>query len=66
MQALQIRLRPREVALLGLMAERERRRPQEQAAALVGAALEQWALDAEPVLPPSDSFDEEVDPWPET
>jgi len=66
--ALQIRLRPREIGLLTLMAERERRRPQDQAAALVGFALEEWAEKtglAAPAAP--EPFDEvEVETWPET
>ena len=40
--AMQVRLRPREHGLLLLMAERERRRPQDQAAVLISRALEEW------------------------
>lgn len=41
----QIRLRPRERVLLDRMAAMQRRRPQEQAAVLVAAALEEWATE---------------------
>lgn len=47
----QIRLRPRERYLLEQLAERERRRPQDQAAVLVADALEAWAAEADIEIP---------------
>jgi len=48
---MQIRLRPRGSALLSLMSERERRRPQDQAAVLVERALQVWWDEQGPETP---------------
>jgi hypothetical protein len=48
----QIRLRPRERALLERMAVLQRRRPQEQAAVLIGEALEAWAAELGEIAEP--------------
>lgn len=58
---MQIRLRPRGGHLLTLMAERERRRPQDQAAVLVERALEAW-FDEQNAYEEYSSADKETDP----
>lgn len=59
---MQIRLRDRGAGLLSLMAERERRRPQDQAAILIEQALEAWAEQEYPAVyqAPDDAVAEET------
>jgi len=59
---MQIRLRPRSSGLLTLMAERERRRPQDQAAVLVERALEAWFDEQQAYEAYTPAAPEEVDP----
>lgn len=44
-RAIYIRLTPRELRLLGMMADEDRRLPQDQAAHLVSQALQKWTSD---------------------
>jgi len=46
----QVRLRPREAAVLAKMASDERRRPQDQAAVLIAHACEAWLAEQEALV----------------